>query len=159
MRDKRFVAEHRGGILKPEQQRQLMTWACSCARHIMSILEINDDRLENVLLIAEKWVAGESGTGEAMKAALKAHAIARESPDPVAASVARAVGHAVSTAHMADHSLGAALYGLRALKTAGKQLTDERQWQNEQLPAEIRELVLSSRPVKEKAFGLLQIGN
>ena len=31
-------------------------------------------------------------------------------------AVARAIGHTVATAHMADHSLGAALYALKAVK-------------------------------------------
>lgn len=155
MRDTRFVAEHRGGPLKSIQHRQLMQWACVCVKHIMTIFNNNDERLLNVLLTAGKWVNGDATAGEARKAALVAHSVANESSDPVTTAIARSVGHAVSTAHMADHSLGAALYGLRALKTAGKPIIQERQWQNEQLPPEIRELILTSRTLKEKAFGLL----
>jgi len=58
--------------------------------------------------------------------------------------VARSVGHAAATSHMADHSLVAALYALKAVKNAGKSMDAERKWQNEQLPSEIRELVLTS---------------
>lgn len=155
MRDKRFIAEHRGGPLKLEQHRQLMQWACACARHIMKILNNNDDRLVNVLLTAEKWLNGYATAGEARKAALEAHSVANESSDPVTSAIARAVGHAAATAHMADHSLGPALYGLRALKKAGKPVIEERQWQNEQLPPEVRDLILTSRTPGEKAFGLL----
>jgi hypothetical protein len=48
--------------------------------------------------------------------------------------------------------LGAALYALKAMKYVGKSTDDERKWQNEQLPAEIRELVLTGRSSKEKHF-------
>jgi hypothetical protein len=65
-------------------------------------------------------------------------------------AVARAVGHAVATAHMADHSLGAALYALKAVKNAGKSIDAERKWQNEQLPSEIMEIVLTARSKKEQ---------
>jgi len=50
---------------------------------------------------------------------------------------------------MADHSLGAALYALKAVKCAGKPVEAERKWQNEQLPPEILELVRSARNNKE----------
>ena len=46
---------------------------------------------------------------------------------------------------MADHSLGAALYALKAVKNAGGSVIEERKWQDEQLPLEIRDLVLTAR--------------
>jgi len=46
---------------------------------------------------------------------------------------------------MADHSLGAALYALKAVKNACKSTEKERKWQNEQLPVKITELVLTAR--------------
>jgi hypothetical protein len=42
-----------------------------------------------------------------------------------AIAVARSVGHAVATAHIADHSLGAAWYALKAVKSAGKSIGEE----------------------------------
>jgi hypothetical protein len=79
-------------------------------------------------------------------------ALARESSDPVVIAIARAVGHAVATAHMADHSLEAALYALKAVKNAGKSKDAERNWQNEQLPSEIMELIITARIKKETAL-------
>jgi len=58
----------------------------------------------------------------------------------------------VATAHMADHSLGAALYALKAVKSAGRSIDAERKWQNEQLPQEIMELVLTARSKKENVL-------
>ena len=74
-------------------------------------------------------------------ASLAAIAKANESSDPAAVAVARSVGHAVATAHMADHALGAAWYALKAVKSRGTSVDEERKWQFEQLPPEIREFV------------------
>lgn len=150
MRDQRFIAEHRGGLLKKEQHYQLMKWACACAKHVLPLLgETIDERLLYALDVAKKWTQGKASVGDARKAAVGAHAVARESSDPAAIAVARAVGHAVATAHMADHSLGPAWYALKAVKSAGKSIDWERKWQNDQLPPEIKELVLSAREMKK----------
>jgi hypothetical protein len=155
MRDKRFVAEHRGGPLKKEQHRQLIKWACGCVENVLPLLgKEPDERLKGALLTAKEWEKGNATVGQARKASVEAHAAARESSVPIATAVARAAGHAVATAHMADHSLGAALYAMKAVKSAGKSEAAEREWQNAQLPAEIRELVLTSRVEKEKSFKL-----
>jgi len=41
MRDKRFIAEHRGGPLKKEQHYQLIKWACDCAEHVLCLFNIH----------------------------------------------------------------------------------------------------------------------
>jgi hypothetical protein len=146
MRDKRFIAEHRGGPLKKEQQYQLMTWACDCSEHVLHLFGENiDERLKNALLVAKEWKQGNASVGDARKASVGAHAVAREVSNLTAIAVARSVGHAVATAHMADHSLGAAWYALKAVKHAGQSRDAERKWQDEQLPSEIKELVLFAR--------------
>ena len=150
MRDKRFIAEHRGGPLNKEQHIQLIKWACDCAEHVLPLIgESLDVRLKNALLIVREWVNGDVTTGDAIKASLRAHTVARESANPILKAIARSVGQAVATAHMADHSLGAATYALKAMKNAGKSIEAERKWQNEQLPVEIMELVLNTRSKKE----------
>jgi hypothetical protein len=150
MRDKRFIAEHRGGHLTKEQHKQLTIWACDCAEHVLHLSgDASDERLKNALLIAREWVKGNATAGDAMKASVGAHVAARESSDPVTIALARAVGHAVATAHMADHSLGAAMYALKAVKNTGKSTDAEREWQNEQLPSEIIELILCTRRKKD----------
>ncbi|MFX0041068.1 MAG: putative immunity protein [Promethearchaeota archaeon] len=155
MRDKRFVAKHRGGSLEKEQHRQLMQWGCDCAENVLSLFgEEIDIRLKRALAVAKDWINGNASVGDARKASVGAHAVARESSNPTSIAVARSVGHAVATAHMADHSLGAALYALKAVKSAGKSIEAERNWQNEQLPPEIMNLVLTGRTEKEKALKL-----
>lgn len=153
MRDKRFIRDHRGGPLKLEQHQQLIKWACRCANHVLSLLSDNiDERLNKALTVAKEWEKGNASVGDARKASVDAHATARDSSDPISIAIARSIGHAVATAHMADHSLGAALYALKAVKNAGKSIHTERKWQNEQLPLEIKELILTTRKVKEKHF-------
>jgi hypothetical protein len=146
MRDKRFVAEHRGGPLIKEQHYKLIQWACDCAENVLPLFGKRiDERLRNALNVAKAWQQGNASVGDARKASLDAIAVARESSNTIAIAVARSVGHAVATAHMADHSLGAALYALKAVKNAGKSIDEEREWQDEQLPSEIRTLVLTAR--------------
>ena len=55
MRDKRFIAEHRGGPLKKEQHCQLITWACTCAEHVVPLCgETIDERLKNALVDCQR---------------------------------------------------------------------------------------------------------
>lgn len=146
MRDKRFVAEHRGGPLTKEQHYQLMQWAYDCVEHVLPLIGYaSDQRLTNALKVAKAWWKGKASVGDARKASVDAHAVARESSDPTTVAVARSVGHAVATAHMADHSLGAVWYALKAVEHSGKSIDAERKWQNQRLPSGIKELVLTAR--------------
>jgi hypothetical protein len=150
MRDQRFVAEHRGGLLPKEQHRQLMKWAIECSNHVLPLFgKPVDERLLYALKVGEEWRQGKVPVGQAQKASLGAHAVAREQTNPVAVAVARSVGQAVATAHMADHSLGGALYALKAVAAAGGSMDAERKWQDEQLPDDVRELVFSFRSTRK----------
>jgi hypothetical protein len=151
-----FVAEHRGGPLKKEQHRQLIRWAYLCSEHVLHLFgDVIDERIIHAIDIAKKWEKGEVSVGDARKASVRILELARELSNPTSIAVARSVGHTVATAHMADHSLGGALYALKAIKSLGQSIEDEREWQNALLPQEVRDLVLENRPIKEKPFGLL----
>lgn len=151
MRDKRFVRDYRGGSLKVEQHQQLIQWAYDCSNHILYLFGENIDyRLINALNMAIKWKQGNVTVGECRKTSLGAIEVARKCSNPVQIAVARSVGHNVATAHMADHSLGAAWYALKAVKNAGKSVDKERKWQNKQLPLEIKEIIITGR--KNKRF-------
>lgn len=150
MRDARFIAEHRGGLLTPGEHCQLAQWAVSCVQHGIDILQLQDldARIGNALNTAQAWINSEVSVGEARKAAVTAHAAARETEDVILKNLARAAGHAVATAHMADHAPGAAAYVLKACKVVGGNglVEQELVWQQAQLPDEIRERVLSAYP-------------
>jgi hypothetical protein len=158
MRDKRFIAEHRGGPLTTDNHRKLIRWARECSEHVLSLINGNiDERLLHALQVAKEWENGNLNTGEAMKASLGAHAAARESSNPVSISVARSVGQTVATAHMADHSIGGAIYALKAVKLSGKSIEEEKVWQIKQLKhlnLEIVELVLTTMKQKTEVFKL-----
>lgn len=146
MRDKRFVAEHRDGPLKREQHNQLFCWASACVAHTFVLLENGEKvQLAAILATGHTWVNGVASVGSARTASLEAIALAKEYTSPSSIAIARAVGHAVATAHMADHSLRAADYALKAVAASGRPLQPERIWQEEQLPDDIRSLVISAR--------------
>ena len=151
-RDPRFVAVHRGGLLDVARHRLLASWAADCAEHVLPLFTDKypeDDRPRRAIDTARAWSHGEASVGEARQAAFAAHAAARSASDASAREVARAAGHAVATAHMADHELGAASYAIRAVRLASAAsdavAAGEREcrWQREHLPEPIRELVLS----------------
>ena len=150
MRDKRIVAEHRGGLLKKEQHYQLMQWAIKCSKHVLPLFgKKTDDRLLYALRVGEDWRQGKATVGQAQKASVDAHTAARDQTDAVAVAVARSVGQAVATAHMADHSLGAALYALKAVEASGGSVDAERCWQDAQVPEDVKELVFMLRATKK----------
>ena len=150
MRDKRFVAIHRGGTLTKDHHHQLIRWARDCSEHVLTLISQNiDTRLIHALKIAQEWEIGEASVGEARKASLGAIAVANETSNPVLIAIARSVGHAVATAHMADHSIGAAEYALKAIKLSGKSIEKERKWQDEQLTSDVSELIITARKKKK----------
>lgn len=150
MRDKRFIAEHRGGPLSQAQQRSLMRWALNCAEHVLPLMPDDvDPRIQQALDIGRKWQAGGEPTGLAQMASVAAHAAARCYEHPVSIAVARSLAQAVATAHFADHSLVAAAYALKAVKFAGGSIEDEIAWQNGELGDDIRPLVKQARTQRD----------
>lgn len=164
-RDPRFVTVRRGGTLEDPQHRLLAAWAADCAEHVLelfSALHPDDDRPRRAIDQARAWSRGEISMTQARQAAYAAHAAARAATG-AAREVARAAGHAAATAHMADHELGAAAYAIRAVRAASPPEAREQagraecQWQREQLPEAIRELVLSDQELRnQKLWSLFQ---
>lgn len=153
-RDRRFVAVHRGGSLDLTRHRLLAAWAADCAEHVLPLFDNrhpDDDRPRLAIEGARAWSRGEITVGEARADSVHAHAAARDASEDEARAVARASGHAVATAHMADHSLGAAAYAVKAVKLAsptadaGMAGDLEHRWQRERLPEAVRELVVSAQ--------------
>lgn len=144
MRDGRFIAEHRGGPLKKQQHYDLLEWASECVKHVLvHIGEHSNPSLAEILAVGQAWKQGKASVGDARNAAFAAISIANGLDDPVKISAARAVGHVAAVAHMADHSLRAVDYALKALNKDER--LSERQWQMEQLPISIKSLVLTAR--------------
>lgn len=144
MRDNRFVAVHRGGLLTKNQHHQLMNWAHDCVLHVFTLLgEKTDQPLVHSLTLAKAWVNGQTTVGEARQASVEAIKIANNTSDPVTKALARAVSHAAATAHMADHALRAITYTLKAVELSGLSMESEKKWQDEHLSLGIREMIKS----------------
>jgi len=146
MRDRRFVAVHRGGPLDPARHRLLAAWAADCAERVLPLFEADsrDERPRRAVETARAWARGEVSVGDCQRAAVAAHAAARGAASESATAAARAAGHAVATAHAADHSLGPVIYGLKAVEAAGGSVDGMRAWQIDRLPDEVRDLVVSA---------------
>jgi hypothetical protein len=155
MRDRRFVAVHRGGPLDKPSHIFLARWAADCAEEVLHLFRqhSSDERPEKALEIARNWASGNVKTGVAMKASLASHAAAREAKDKAAIAAARAAGQAVATAHCADHSMGALLYALKAMEAVGLDSEPELQKQLAKLPDHLREQVVSGIHVRLRKLG------
>src|SRR5437867_6083220 len=131
-------------------------WAADCAQHVLHHFEQarpKDDRPRRAIDLGRAWAGGGITWGEARMAAGHANAAARDLGG-AARHAAHAAGQAAAVGHVAAHELGAAAYGIRAVRAAASE--DERdeagrlecQWQRAQLPSEIRELVLDDQRLR-----------
>jgi hypothetical protein len=145
MRDRRFVAAHRGGPLDKDSHILLARWAADCAEGVLHFFAqaSDDQRPQRAIETARAWANGEVKTGLAMKASVASHAAARQTTDEAARAAARAAGQAVATAHFADHCMGALLYDLKAWEATGLNSDTELETRLNQLPDHLRELVES----------------
>ncbi len=152
-RDPRLITIRRGGTLTDEDHRLLAEWALRCAEHVLHLFEEQqpDDRRPRAAIdVGRSWIRGEAHMRDAHQAAFQANAAGRGMPDP-ARFAALSAGQAVAVAHVAAHDLGAAAYAIRAVgagapaERAAQARAAERDWQREQLPAAVRELVLDDQ--------------
>ena len=159
-RDSRFVTVRRGGTLDEASHHLLANWAADCAEHVLAFFTAahpEDDRPRFAVEGARAWARGEITMTQARELAYAAHDAARSSSG-TAREAARSAGHAVATAHMADHELGAAAYAIRAVRAASS--VDERDaagavectWQRGRLPDAIRELVIGDELRRNTKF-------
>ena len=165
IRDPRFITIRRGGTLQDADHHLLAVWAADCAQHVMHFFEQaqpSDVRPRRAIEQAYAWVRGEITMSQARKAAFAANAAARE-VSGAAKLAALAAGQAVAVAHVAAHELGAAAYAIRAAQAAADESERDEagrfecQWQREQLPREIRELVLDDQRLRnEKCWSVFE---
>ena len=154
MRDKKWVLEHRGGALKKEQQKQLVKWAIDCVNHILPLLDNNvNEKIINAINTGNNWIIGNAKTGDAIKSAREILKYVRTLDNELEIAITRAAGHAVATAHMADHSMGAAKYCLDAIKIIGGSIENEVKWQIKNIPNGLEELVLEGLKNKNIIMG------
>ena len=133
-------------------------WAASCAEHVLGLFESaqpDDRRPREAIEAARAWVRGELRMMQARAAGGHAMGAARDLRG-AARHAAYAAGQAGAVAHVAAHDLGAAAYAIKAARAAvppGESEAAGRlecQWQRDQLPDEIRELVLDDQRLRNE---------
>ena len=156
VRDPRFITVRRGGSLTDDDHRLLAVWAADCAQHVLHHFDQarpGDDRPRRAIDLGRAWARGEVTWWEARTAAGYANAAARDLSG-AARHAAYAAGQAAVVAHVAAHELGAAAYAIKAAGAAATNGDDdaagrrECQWQRDQLPEPIRELVLDDQRLR-----------
>ncbi|MFD6695370.1 putative immunity protein [Micromonospora aurantiaca (nom. illeg.)] len=156
VRDPRFTTIRRGGTLTDEHHHLLALWAATCAEHVLGMFEAvrpDDSRPREAIEHARAWVRGEVRMMEARAAGGHAMGAARDLRG-AARNAAYAAGQAAVVAHVAAHELGAAAYAIKAVRAAAPAGLgeaagrDECRWQRDQLPAEIRDLVLDDQRLR-----------
>lgn len=152
-RDPRLTTIRRGGTLTDADHHLLALWAAACAEHVLPLFEVvcpDDPRPRDAVEAARAWVRGEvrmmasrAAGGHAMGAARPLRGAPR--------FAAYAAGQAGAVPHLAAHDLGAAAYAIKAAVAAAPAGEEEAvrsaecRWQREQLPDEVRELVLDDQ--------------
>jgi hypothetical protein len=156
VRDPRFVTIRRGGTLTDSDHHLLALWAASCAGHVLGLFELaqpEDPRPRQAIEYARAWARGEVKMMQARAAGGHAMGAARHLHGP-ARHAAYAAGQAGAVAHVAAHELGAAAYAIKAARAAAPEGASdavgrlECQWQREQLPEAVRELVLDDQRLR-----------
>jgi len=156
VRDTRFVTIRRGGTLTDADHQLLALWAAACAEHALDLFESalpGDPRPRQAIKHARAWVRGEVTMMQARAAGGHAMGAARDLRG-AARHAAYAAGQAGAVAHVAARELGAAAYAIKAARDAapeggGKAAGRlECRWQRDQLPEEIRELVLDDQRLR-----------
>lgn len=155
-RDPRFITLRRGGTLEDADHHLLAIWAADCAEHVLHLfeeIEPDDDRPRRAIEMARAWARGEVTMTQSRTAAGHANGAAR----PLQGAprfAAYAAAQAAAVAHVAAHELGAAAYAIKAVRAAAPKDESESagrrecRWQREQLPEEIRDLVLDDQRLR-----------
>lgn len=156
VRDPRLITIRRGGTLTDADHRLLALWAASCAEHVLPLFESahpDDPRPRQAIEHIRAWVRGEVTMMASRAAGGHAMGAARDKKG-APRFAAYAAGQAGAVAHVAAHDLGAAAYAIKAVRAATVPGETEQagrmecRWQRNQLPDEIRELVLDDQRLR-----------
>ncbi|WP_286958888.1 MULTISPECIES: putative immunity protein [Arsenicicoccus] len=151
-----MVTTRRGGTLTDEDHQLLALWAATCAERVLPLFEHerpDDRRPREAIEAARRWARGEVPMMQAR--AVGGHAMGAARPLTGAARFAAyAAGQAACVGHVAEHDLGAAAYAIKAIRAAEPHDPDaaraERDWQRDQLPPQVRQLVLDDQARRDE---------
>lgn len=156
VRDPRMITLRRGGSLTDEHHQLLARWAADCAEHVLPLFTAArpaDERPAEAIAAGRAWADGELPMMTAR--ALGGHAMgAARDLRGAARFAAYSAGQAACVGHVAEHDLGAAAYAIKAAMAAVPTVEAETTrhtecaWQRDQLPAEVRGLVLEDQAAR-----------
>jgi hypothetical protein len=138
----RPLSDLKGHQAFKSDQKKLALWAADCAENVLPFFEEkypNDERPRKAIAACRTWAAtGVFKMAVIRKASLDSHAAARVAEkDSAPCYAARAAGQAVATAHVPTHSMGAAVYAIKAVAAHTGNPDDglirEREWQLQRL--------------------------
>lgn len=156
VRDPRLVTIRRGGALTDDDHRLLALWAALCAEHVLPLFETqqpDDPRPREAIEAIRSWTRGQMRMWDSRSAGGHSMAAAKDLAG-AARHAAYAAGQAGAVAHVAAHDLGAAAYAIKAVRAAAPEGQSqaagraERDWQRDQLPGAVRELVLEDQQAR-----------
>ncbi len=147
--------------------RDLAVWAADCAERVLPLFESEypeDKRPRQAIETLRKWVrTSVFQMAEIRGTSLAAHAAARQTePKSAACYTARSAGQAVATAHVPQHSFGAAYYALKAIMAtapgnAETEVKAELEWQIGHAPVNLRPEVIKRVVIQKGGRGVLNI--
>ncbi len=128
-------------LVSKSDHKTLAVWAADCVERVLPYFEEKypeDNRPRKAIEAVRTWArTGVFKMADVRKAALAAHAAAREVEEDIAArSAARAAGQALGTAHVPSHAIYAAIYAATAVRDAigsTDAAAKERDWQYQHL--------------------------
>jgi len=127
-------------------QVDLAKWSISIAKHILHLLGI-DYNLVNEIVEGfhsnELWQQyGNSRIQDVRKSGFAVHRLARETDNEIYKTALRAVGQAISSAHMREHSMVASDYATKVIGLLTSNdinaISNEREWQFNELKRVIK---------------------
>ncbi len=121
-------------------QINLAKWSLSLAKHILSIVDIDDESIDEIregFKVNELWQIHKARMHDVRQAGFKIHKVARECDSELTKTALRVVAHAVASGHMKEHSMVASDYAIKVIGLINSNkmeaATLERKWQLEEM--------------------------
>ena len=150
----------------PEAERRLVaTWAADCAERVLGIFEAEapgDSRPRELIARARAYAGGELSAAEGIRRRFEGGVGVGEVAAPAAMAAARSAGQAAAVCHMGAQALGAAAYGVEAVRLAQPEhpraAEDEIGWQLAHMSREVRQALRALPRLGENTSGPLSPG-
>lgn len=106
------------GRIRDGNRRTAVIWSFEGVKPIIARLNdifCGDSRFEEMFSLCLAWAEGTAKMPEAKRAILRVHAAAKETSDPIVATLCHAAAQGCSAVHVKEHAAGLAFYELTAI--------------------------------------------